>query len=252
MSPESAPPASRPRYALYYAPRPGDGLAATASQWLGRNPESGQARAVRPVQGLAPERLAEIVAEPCLYGFHGTLKAPMALADELSESDLVGAVGRFAAGQHAFIVPAVELAELQGFLALVPAARCPELQDLADRCVVEFDEFRRPAEAQELACRRAAGLTPRQEVLLSRWGYPYVLDEWRFHLTLTGRLHDEGERAAVAITLQQRFAGILEQPLPVNDLCIFRQPAPGRPFKVLARFRLGGGRRVRTETWLTS
>ena len=47
----------------------------------------------------------------------------------------------------------------------------------------------------------------------------------------------------------QRFAGVLEQPLPVNDLCIFRQPDVGRPFTVLARFRLGGGRRVRTETW---
>jgi len=246
---ETAPQAPRPRYALYYAPRPGDGLATTASQWLGRNPETGQTRAVRPVQGFHPERLAEIVAEPCLYGFHGTLKAPMALADELSESEFVEAVGRFAAGQRAFAVPAVELAELSGFLALVPATRCPELQDLADRCVVEFDEFRRPADEPELARRRAAGLTPRQDVLLSRWGYPYVLDEWRFHLTLTGRLHDERERAAVATALQQRFAGVLEQPLPVNDLCIFRQPAPGRPFNVLARFRLGGGRRVRTETW---
>ena len=237
------------RYALYYAPRPEAALNAITSQWLGRNPETGQTRAVRPVPGLHPERHAEIVAEPSLYGFHGTLKAPMTLADELSEGDFVEAVGRFAAGQRAFAVPAIELAELSGFLALVPATRCAELQDLADRCVVEFDEFRRPADEPELARRRAAGLTPRQEVLLSRWGYPYVLDEWRFHLTLTGRLREASERSTVETILKQRFAGVLEQPLPVNDLCIFRQPAPGRPFNVLARFRLGGGRRVRTETW---
>jgi putative phosphonate metabolism protein len=249
MNAESAPPAPRPRYALYYAPRPEDGLATAACQWLGRNPETGQTRAVRPVRGFHPERLAEIVAEPCLYGFHGTLKAPMALADELSEGELVDAVGRFAVGQRAFAVPAVELTEISDFLALVPATRCAELQDLADLCVVEFDEFRRPAEEAEVARRRAAGVTPRQEVLLSRWGYPYVLDEWRFHLTLTGRLRDEKERAAVRVVLQQHFAGALERPLPINDLCIFRQPAPGRAFNVLARFRLGGGRRVRTETW---
>ena len=251
MTLESAPPAPRPRYALYYAPRPGDGLATTASQWLGRNPETGQSRAIRPTRGFQPERLAEIVAEPRLYGLHGTLKAPMALADDLSEGELVDAVGRFAAGQRAFAVPAMELAEISDFLALVPATRCPELQDLADRCVVEFDEFRRPAEEAEIARRRAAGLTPRQESLLSRWGYPYVLDEWRFHLTLTGRLRDEKERAAVRVALQQHFASALEGALPVNDLCVFRQPAPGRPFNVLARFRLGGGRRLRTETWPT-
>ena len=113
---------------------------------------------------------------------------------------------------------------------------------------MEFDEFRRPADEAELARRRTAPLTPRQDELLLRWGYPYVLEQWRFHLTLTGRLPDE-ERAAVMTILCQRFGGVIERPLQVNDLCIFRQPATGRPFTVLARFRLGGGRRVRTETW---
>ena len=246
-----APSPSHVRYALYYAPRPEDALAVSATQWLGRNAETGEGRATRPIPGLAPERQMEVLAEPRLYGFHGTLKAPMSLVDGASERDLVDAVGSFAASQSAFVVPAIEPVELSGFLALVPAARSPQLQDLADSCVVEFDEFRRPAEEPELARRRASGLTPRQDVLLSRWGYPYVLDEWRFHLTLTGRLADSGERGAVMEALQQRFAAVLDRPLAVNDICIFRQPAPGRPFTVLARFRLGGGRRVRTESWQT-
>lgn len=241
--------APSPRYALYYAPRPEEGLAVAASQWLGRNPDTGQARDVRPVPGLSPDRLTAILAEPRVYGFHGTLKAPIALAEGLSERDLLDAVGRFALEQRAFAIPAVELVEMSGFLALAPTNRCPEVQDLADRCVVEFDEFRRPASEAELARRRANGLTPRQESLLVRWGYPYVLEEWRFHLTLSGRIGDDRERAIVATALQQRFAGVFERPLPVNDLCIFRQIAPGRPFTVLARFRLGGGRRVRTESW---
>jgi len=236
------------RYALYYAPRSEEGLAETANQWLGRNPESGQARTQRPVPGIAAERLAAITAEPRLYGFHGTLKAPIALADEVTERDFIDAVGAFAARASSVTVPALELAEISGFLAIIPAARCPDLQDLADRCVVEFDEFRRPADEAELARRRTAPLTPRQDELLLRWGYPYVLEQWRFHLTLTGRLPDE-ERAAVMTILCQRFGGVIERPLQVNDLCIFRQPATGRPFTVLARFRLGGGRRVRTETW---
>jgi putative phosphonate metabolism protein len=237
------------RYAFYYAPRPEDGLAVTASQWLGWNPETGQPRAAPRVSGIDAGRLAEITAEPRLYGFHGTLKAPIALAEEASERELLDAVGRFAATRRAFAVPAMVLAELSGFLALVPATRSIELQDLADHCVVEFDGFRRPAGAAELARRRAAGLTPRQEELLMRWGYPYVLEEWRFHLTLTGRIADAAERAAVAAILRQRFAGFIDRPLAVADLCVFRQPAPDRPFTVMARFRLGGGRRVSSEAW---
>jgi putative phosphonate metabolism protein len=235
------------RYALYYAPRPEEGLAVAASQWLGWNPEPGRGRPVPLSSGIDPQRLTELTAEPRRYGFHGTLKAPIALADEVSEGDFLAEVGRFAAGQRPLNVPSISLA-----LALVPTARSPELQDLADRCVIEFDEFRRPADEAELARRRVNGLSPRQDELLKRWGYPYVLEEWRFHLTLTSRIADEAERGAVMGILKQRFSGFVDRPLQVRDLCVFRQTAPDRPFSVLARFRLGGGRLVSTEVWRAS
>jgi putative phosphonate metabolism protein len=241
-----------PRYALYYAPRPEEALAVAASQWLGWNPEPGRGRPVPLSSGIDPERLGEITAEPRRYGFHGTMKAPIALADEASEADFLAAVGRFAAGQRALAVPSIKLAEISSFLALVPTARSSELQDLADRCVVEFDEFRRPADEAELARRRINGLSPRQDELLRRWGYPYVLEEWRFHLTLTGRIADDPERAAIMTILKQRFSGFIDRPLQVRDLCVFRQSSPDRPFSVLARFRLGGGRLVSTEVWRAS
>jgi len=237
------------RYALYYAPRTEEALAVAANRWLGRNPESGEARKVLPVSGIAYDRLTEIIADPRVYGFHGTLKAPIALADGAGERDLLEAVGQLASEERAIDVPAMELAELSGFLALVPSGRYAALQELADRCVVEFDEFRRPADGAELARRRTAGLTQRQDDLLVRWGYPYVLEQWRFHLTLTGRIRDDREREAVMTELRRRFAGFVDRPLTVRDLCVFRQPAPGRPFTVLARFRLGGGRRLSTQVW---
>ena len=241
-----------PRYALYYAPRAEEELAVAAGQWLGWNPEGGRARPRLVSSLFSPDRLAEITAEPRRYGFHGTLKPPIVLADGMSEPDFLAAVGTFAATQRPITVPSIELAELSDFLALVPAQRSIELNDLADRCVVEFDEFRRPAGDEELARRRAAGLSPRQEQLLLRWGYPYVLEEWRFHLTLTGRLPDAAERKAVRELLAQRFSGFLGRPLQVRDLCIFRQSTPERPFTVLARFRLGGGRLVSAEVWRAS
>ncbi len=173
----------------------------------------------------------------------------MALADDVTERDLLDAVGAFAATERQIDVPLLALVELGDFLALVPAERCAVLQDLADRCVIEFDAFRRPAGVAELTRRRAAGLSARQDELLRRWGYPYVMEQGRFHLTLTGHVKDPGERATILAELQDRFAPFIDQPLAVRDLCVFRQPAPDRPFTVLARFRLGGGRRLTTQVW---
>ena len=240
------------RYAVYYAPRAGEGVAVAAGQWLGITPEGGRFRRQPLESGFSPDRLAEITADPRMYGFHGTLKPPIALVDGVTEREFVEAVGRFAATMRDVVVPSMVLAELGSFLAMVPAERCPALQDLADRCVVEFDEYRRPAGEAELTRRRASGLTARQDALLLRWGYPYVLEEWRFHLTLSGRIEDVAERAAVMAILRKRFGGFVDRPLQVRDLCVFRQSAPGRPFTVLARFRLGGGRLVNTEVWRAS
>jgi phosphonate transport system permease protein len=134
-----------PRYALYYAPRPG-GLAVTAASGSAAI-RNRQTRALRPVPGIAMDRLVEITAEPRLYGFHGTLKAPIALVDGASERDFLDAVGRFAASDRTFAIPALELAEISGFRPRAGGA-LRRTADLADRCVVEFDEFRRPAESR--------------------------------------------------------------------------------------------------------
>ena len=240
---------AQPRYALYYAPRAEEALAVAASRWLGRNADTGEARDIVPMSDVSHERLCAIVADPRLYGFHGTLKPPIALVEGATERDFLDAVGSLAATERQIDVAALELAELQDFLALVPSGRCAALQDFSDRCVVEFDEFRRPADEAELARRRAADLTQRQEDLLLRWGYPYVLEQGRFHLTLTGRVQDPRERGVIQGELRRRFMAFIDRPLAVRDLCVFRQPAPGRPFTVLARFRLGGGRRLATQVW---
>lgn len=227
------------RYAIYFAPAPEEELARFGAAWLGRDAELGADIEQPRLDAVAPETLRSLTAAPRRYGFHATLKPPFALADGRYEADLVAAVGCFAAAQPVFDLPALRLAAIGRFLALIPAHPSAPLQALADNCVREFDGFRAPPTTAELARRKAAGLTARQEDMLRRWGYPYVFEEWRFHMTLTGRLSPE-ERAAVEPPLRSLVAPLLDRTHRVGQLAIFAEPQPGGPFIVRARFALGG------------
>lgn len=228
------------RYAVYYAPLAGSPLARFGDRWLGREAESGKALPHPTLNGFDAGRLQALTEAPRHYGFHGTLKPPFQLADGCEVADLRRAIVGFAMRQRPFEIKALELRAIGDFLALVPAAAEPALSALADACVVEFDAYRAPPDAAELARRHAAGLTPRQGELLARWGYPYVLDEFRFHLTLTGAIADAGERVQVAGHMAPLVAPLTGQAVPVRELCLFHQPDRTAAFRLVQRFPFGG------------
>lgn len=216
------------RYALYFAPEDGTALHRIGWGWLGRRPDSPE-----PVAPLCAEAAAWI-AEPRRYGFHATLKPPFRLAENRTREQLVAALAEFAAARTAFVSSPLSLQPLDGFLALRPRAPASRLDQLAADCVREFDAFRAPAPPEELARRLAAGLTPRQADYLQSWGYPYVFEEFRFHMTLTSRL-DDGPREAARQQLLPLLRPVLDEPLLVASLCLFEQ-AEGMPFVLGDRF----------------
>lgn len=226
-----------PRYALYFAPPAGSPLADFGARWLGRDAHTGADLAQPAVEGIAPDRLAALTASPRLYGFHATLKAPIRLAPGRSADGLREALAAFAAGRRAFALR-LGLRSLHGFLALMEAEPSDDLRALADACVVDFDDFRAPMPAEERA-RRAKGLDARQGAHLDRWGYPYVLDTFRFHMTLSERL-SEADAALVRRTLDPLAAAVCREPVRVDAVTLSVQPEPGAPFVVDRRFPFGG------------
>jgi hypothetical protein len=207
-----------------------------AEQWLGRSVSSDPVTPGVPV-GWTRAAVDAMTVNARRYGFHATLKAPFRLAEGRTPEELNAAVARFAAGAAAAAVPQLTLARLGGFFALVPGARAPGLHALADDVVMAFDDFRAPATEAELARRHQASLTPRQRELLSAWGYPYVLDEFRFHLTLTDRIPQE-QRPKVERVLGDWFAPLLGADLPLDALAVFTEAEPGAPFGLRAVHRL--------------
>jgi putative phosphonate metabolism protein len=220
------------RVAAYYAPLPTDPLWDAACTWLGRDAETGADCA----QPDLPD-IAAVTADPRLYGFHATLKPPMRLRGDWDA--LADATAALARSIAPFALPPLAVADLHGFLALRETAPCPALHALSDACVTALDGFRAPPEPAELARRRAGGLSAEADAMLRRWGYPYVLGTWRFHMTLTRRL-TEAERAAWLPAAEWHFAATAPRPRMVTEICLFTQPAPGEPFRIAERLPLRG------------
>jgi hypothetical protein len=172
-----------------------------------------------------------------MYGFHATLKPPMRLATAY-DAFLADATA-LAAGLAPFDLPPLAVADLSGFLALRETRPCPELHALADACVAGLDAHRAPANETELARRRRNGLPPAQEAMLTRWGYPHVMETWFFHMTLTQRLSG-AERDAIRPLAEAHFAAALRAPRQVDAFCIFTQATPGAPFLIAERLALRG------------
>jgi putative phosphonate metabolism protein len=228
------------RYAVYYAPPEDSPLAAFGSGWLGREAATGELCPQPDVAGFTATEHAAITEFPRHYVFHGTLKPPFALADDTTADALLAAVEAFAADRAAFAVPVLQLAAIGRFVALVPGAPSPDLRQLAADAVRDLDRFRAPPSEAELARRRKAGLTPRQELLLQQWGYPYVMEEFRFHLTLTGPL-DAATRDRAVAALDPLVAPLCRLPLPVDALAVFAQDDRAAPFREISRHALRGG-----------
>jgi len=227
------------RYAVYFEPEPQSALARFGAAWLGYDAPTG-ARVPQPsVDGTSAERLRAITEEPRHYGFHATLKPPFALADGSDAAALDMAAAVLAAGFPAFAAPPLKLERISGFWALMPSTPCPMLNRLAAVCVAELDRFRAPPSPEELTRRRRAGLSPRQETLLQRWGYPYVMEEFRFHMTLTGRLDDQ-EAIALGRLLMPLVEPFRREELTIGAIALFHQSARDQPFRNARRYPLTG------------
>lgn len=224
------------RYAIYYAPRAGAFADATA-RWLGWDAVTGKAVPHPSLQGL-PDRVEVLTAEPRKYGFHGTIKAPFRLAEGVRFAELKGAVYDLALSLRPVVMDGLALERLGRFLALVPEGNEADLLEFGAEVVSRLDPLRAALMPAELAKRDPERLTLRQRDLLEKWGYPYVMEEFRFHLTLTGAL-PEAVAQRVEPVLRDWLTPMLPRPFVIEDMCLFGEDGEGR-FHLVSRHALAG------------
>jgi len=229
------------RYAIYFTPPPDSPLARFGAGVIGYDCFDRADVPHRLIDGIDPAMLELATVEPRRYGFHATLTAPFQLAPGTGDDQIAAAFSAFAASHAPVTVGALRVAAISRFIVLSPTEPYPAVEAFADSCLMAFDRYRAPLTDAERARRIAAGLSTRQIQLLERWGYPYVLDEFRFHMTLAGPIPDN-ERTAFKKSLSKAFNGLTRDHLELGEVSLMRQDDPASRFYVLARHRLTGRR----------
>jgi 2'-5' RNA ligase len=221
-----------PRYALYFAPHGSSPLWSFGSKLLGYDAVSGEPVEHPGTLGEFLVRWSSLTTEPRKYGFHATLKAPFHLVENQDEGALLQAVDNFSSVTSAFPLT-LKVADVGPFIALKPSSSAKEINVLASEIVNHFDHFRKPLSAEDRKRRLQSPLTDRQIAYLDLFGYPYVHEEFRFHMTLTNALHIE-DREPVLNCLRSLFeTEVGNTAILINRLCVFRQESPQERFRII-------------------
>ena len=235
---------SHSRYALYLTPPLDSDLWTFGCDVIGRDASTGKALEGFAPAGHDPESWRQLTDEPRRYGFHATLVAPFRPRGDLDEHDLIDAVSAFAGAVHPFEAGLLQVAAIataggRAFVALTPVGPARKLRAFEESAVRRLDPLRAPLTEAERRKREAARLTPLQRYYLDVWGYPYVLNEFRPHFTLTNALADAGEiERALRWDFQMRVASPL---LRVEALTLFGERESDGQFEILRQFPLGRG-----------
>jgi hypothetical protein len=222
------------RYAIFYTP-PAGAFADFCASWLGWDNREGR-KCAHPK--IADIDVAMLTQTPRKYGIHATLKAPFRLPDATTQTDLETATRQLAATIPAFQLDGLSLKHHRGFIALRPRGDVTVLNRTTQYIVEALDVFRAPALPAELARRRKANLTERQEANLMTWGYPYVAEDFHFHLTLSGRI-DPGLGADVTDALAPHLLPLVPRPFPIQQITLVGEDDAGM-FHEIHRYDLTG------------
>lgn len=227
------------RYALSYVPEKGSLLADFGRTWLGRDIDSSEFYEQPSIEGVTPERLSELTHWRRSDGLHGILKPPFQINPSSSLDGFLDTARLFSKFLKPVEIPQLEVNVIGKFIALTPTISSRELVDLASECVRIFEGFRQPVMIDMDRRYRKDKLTVYQNRMLKHWGYPYVMEEFRFFIPLTDRIEDDQERDACIDAITTLSKPAIRNPVRIQELTIMGQESRKDPMRIVERIPFG-------------
>ncbi|MDR2443524.1 MAG: DUF1045 domain-containing protein [Deltaproteobacteria bacterium] len=215
------------RYAIYYVPKMESQLYKLGRQALGYCLYLG-----RPYPSAsAPTEKAAV------YGFHATIIAPFRTASSRQDiTDILSSASKLLFPVNLTGLKLVGLSP--GFPALAIDAGNYKLAVLERTLLELLTEVRLPPTEDEINKRGI--LTARQMEYVQKWGYPWVLEEFRFHLTLGDIVTDPIELKKKIATLSVIFTPKVLTSVVLDSLALCVQDKPKSYFRLDSVYELKG------------
>ena len=196
-------------------------------------------RPCAPTNSIAfadPARWNALTQVPAKYGFHSTIKAPFELSADSTATELLTATESLCSSLAPVDLPdlCIRSTSASAHIAL-RGPQSESLLQLTAAVVSDLEDFRAPLMPADIARRRPESLSLRQRHYLDEFGYPFVFDEFNFHMTLTGPL-DPVDADFIA-WLEHRFEEMVpEAAASLDRLAVYRQTSRETAFVRIAEF----------------
>ena len=217
------------RYAVYYSPSDQSELAGFGEAILRRT----AVQIPELDDGIGQER-RRMLKRPRHYGFHATLKAPFELANGTTVEKLGDAVQALSVTLETIPLAGLRICSFNGFAALAFERQPESCAFLARRSVLELEPFRAPLSEEDYLRRNPDQLSDRQRGFLKEFGYHHILDDFDFHMTLSGELPPDPTRFLA--WLDQEFRRMVSDVPLLDRLALFMQPDRESPFTRIAEY----------------
>jgi len=183
------------RYAIYYAPPKESNLEEFGRYWFGWDPINAKSinnkQRINYLNGFGIKNLKNIDKNVLIakkYGFHGTLIPPFKLNKNYSTNTLFKKTEEIAKKLKKFKFYKFKLKKINNFYAFVQNKKNNNINKLSNRLVRELFKFRSPLTKKEIDRRNPSKLSKLQLNILYKWGYPYLMSEFNFHMTLASEV----------------------------------------------------------------
>ncbi len=184
---------NKARYGIFFAPHDDSPLGVYGATVLRRKATSTN-EWVNPLIPISFENTPvwrACIERPAHYGFHATINAPFELHDQHSTEELFDDIRAFCKQQQPLLLTNIAPRLTHRYDALAFDDQPADIKNFAATCATRFEKYRAPLTAADTKRRQKKALSASQIKHLQTYGYPYVFDDFNFHMTLSGTMPDD-------------------------------------------------------------